>query len=184
MSWEYKDNEYVKLFRKLVRWEWYTDINTKVLFIHCLIRANWKDGSWRGINYKRGQFITTKENLGAECGLSRQETRTALNKLLSTNELTTSQHGKKLLITVVNYDLYQGEQPVLQPQNNQSSTSHQPDTNHLATTEQPVSNHRYKNNKNNKELQEEKNIYTASPETDDDFEDYLDNFREMMRYDE
>ena len=163
MSWEYKDNEYVKLFRKLVRWEWYTDINTKVLFIHCLIRANWKDGSWRGINYKRGQFITTKENLGAECGLSRQETRTALNKLLSTNELTTSQHGKKLLITVVNYDSYQGEQPVLQPQNNQSSTSHQPDANHLATTEQPVSNHRYKNNKNNKKEKNNKEI-EASPQ--------------------
>jgi hypothetical protein len=149
MSWEYSDTEYLKLFRKLVRWEWYTDINTKTLFIHCLIRANWKGGTWRGIKYKRGQFIATIDSLSKECGLSRQNTRTALKHLLSTNELTISRHGKKLLFTVLNYNQYQGNQPQIQPLTNQSLTSNQ-----------PVTNHRYKNNKNNKE--DEENLYMAS----------------------
>ena len=55
--WEYTDTEYIKLFRKMLNWEWYTDVNTKVLFLHCLLKANWKDGSWHGHKYKRGQFI-------------------------------------------------------------------------------------------------------------------------------
>lgn len=157
MSWEYSDNEYIKLFRKLVRWEWYTDVNTKTLFIHCLIRANWKDGTWRGIKYKRGQFISTIDSLSKECGLSRQNTRTALKHLLSTNELTISKHGKKLIFTVLNYNQYQGNQPQNQPVNNQ-----------LLTNSQPVANHRYKNNKNNKEVEE---YNMASPEEDDDDEE-------------
>lgn len=38
---------HIKLFRKFLDWGWYQDINTKVLFIHMLLKANWKDGnSW------------------------------------------------------------------------------------------------------------------------------------------
>ena len=28
--WEYTDTEYIKLFRKMLKWEWYSDVNTKV----------------------------------------------------------------------------------------------------------------------------------------------------------
>lgn len=38
----YVNNNFVKLSRKMLNWEWYTDVNTKTLFIHCLLRANWK----------------------------------------------------------------------------------------------------------------------------------------------
>jgi len=37
----------------MLDWEWYDDINTKVLFIHLLIKANWKEKKWRGIKIKR-----------------------------------------------------------------------------------------------------------------------------------
>ena len=33
----------------MLDWEWYDDINTKVLFIHLLIKSNWKEKKWRGI---------------------------------------------------------------------------------------------------------------------------------------
>ena len=45
---------WVKLHRQLLDWEWYTDINTKVVFLHCLIKANWEDKRWRGVVIKRG----------------------------------------------------------------------------------------------------------------------------------
>ena len=31
--------DYVKISRKILDWEWYTDINTKVLFLHILLKA-------------------------------------------------------------------------------------------------------------------------------------------------
>ena len=36
MMRNFSDEEYVKMFRKLVFWEWYTDVNTTKLFLHCL----------------------------------------------------------------------------------------------------------------------------------------------------
>ena len=33
---------FIKIYRQLLEWEWYTDTNTKVLFLHCLLKANFK----------------------------------------------------------------------------------------------------------------------------------------------
>ena len=159
MSWEYSDNEYLKLFRKLVRWEWYTDVNTKTLFIHCLIRANWKDGSWRGIDYKRGQFITSLSSLSKETGLSVQNVRTALAHLELTGELTSQITNQYRLISVVNYDEYQSNQ-----QGNQQAINKEPTS--KLTNDQQATNNRYKNNKNNKEV-EENNMASPEDEIDD-----------------
>lgn len=111
MAIQYSDVEYILLFRKLINWEWYTDVNTKVLFIHCLLRANWKSGSWKGIPYNRGQFITSLNTLAAETGLSVKMVRTALSHLIMTGEVTSEGQGKGKaqyrIITVLNYDSYQ-----------------------------------------------------------------------------
>ena len=111
MAIQYGDNEYIRLFRKMVNWEWYTDVNTKVLFLHCLLRANWKPGSWKGIQYERGQFITSLNSLATETGLSIKMVRTALNHLIMTKEVTSEGQGKGKaqyrIITVLNYDSYQ-----------------------------------------------------------------------------
>lgn len=105
--WEYTDTEYVKLFRKLLNWEWYTDVNTKVLFLHCLLKANWKDGSWHGYKYKRGQFITSLPSLSRETGLTIRQVRTALNHLKATGEVTDWHDNKIRIITVVSFDKFQ-----------------------------------------------------------------------------
>lgn len=154
--WEYKDSEYIKLYRKLVNWEWYTDITTFKLFMHCLIKANWKPGRWRGHQYKRGQFFTSLASLSKETGLSVQQVRTALNKLKSTGELTELLYPKKRLITVVCFDKYQGEQQDnQQDNNNQNNKETNKQVNRQSTGNQQASNNRYKNNKNNKEQKKE-----------------------------
>lgn len=107
MSWNYSENEYIKVFRKLLNWEWYTDVNTKTLFLHCLLKANWKDGAWRGHTIKRGQFITSLPSLSKETGLSIREVRTALNHLKSTGEVTDKIYSKFRIITVKSYDSFQ-----------------------------------------------------------------------------
>ncbi len=98
---------FIKLYPKMLEWGWYKDKNTKILFLHCLLKANWKAGEWRGIKYERGQFITSLASLAAETGLSISEIRTAFLHLEMTNELTSKSTSKYRIVTVVSYDKYQ-----------------------------------------------------------------------------
>ena len=91
---------WIKIHRKLIEWEWYNDINTKVVFLHLLLTANHKEKKWQGHTILRGQKLTSLEHLSKEVGLSIQQTRTALKKLKSTNEITIKSTNKYTLITI------------------------------------------------------------------------------------
>lgn len=100
-------NGYLKLFRQFRKWEWYSNIKTKTVFIHCLLCANYKPSTWRGVEIERGQFITSASKMGEELGLSRQEIRTALNNLQKTHEITIKSTNRYMLITIENWEKYQ-----------------------------------------------------------------------------
>lgn len=121
---------YIKIDRKILDWKWYDDINTKTLFIHCLLRASWKESEWHGHTVHRGQFITSLSNLAAETSLSIQQVRTALKRLKSTGEITEESSTKFRIITVNNYSQYQnatsrttGKQQTNNKQSNNQSTT-------------------------------------------------------------
>ena len=99
--------DYVKISRKILEWEWYKDVNTKVLFFHILLKANWKDGRFQGIEIPRGSFVTSYQTLADETGLTVMNIRTAIKHLKLTQEIIVSQHSKFSVITVKNYDTYQ-----------------------------------------------------------------------------
>lgn len=141
---------FVKLYKKMLKWEWYDDTNTKILFIHILLRANWESGSWHGIKYGAGEFITSLQTLADETHLSVMQVRTALNHLISTGEITSRQQGKARIITVNGWSLYQGNNK----ENNKKATRFQQDDNKVVTTDKE-----YKEIKESKELKEVKNIY-------------------------
>ena len=132
------NGNWVKLFSKFMNWEWYKDSNTKDLFIHCLISANWKDGKFEGRVIKRGSFVTGRKKLAEELGMSEQQIRTAIKHLISTNEITISATNKYSVITIVNYELYQQ----VNQQNNQQLTNNQPTTNQQLTTIEEYKNNR------------------------------------------
>lgn len=100
-------NGHITLDRKILEWEWYTDINTKVVFIHLLLRANWKDVRWQGKTIKRGQLVTSIPSLCGALALTPREVRTALTHLCTTGEIDRQTTSKYSVITVLNYDLYQ-----------------------------------------------------------------------------
>lgn len=100
-------NGFVKLERGILDWEWYEDTYTARLFFHCILKANWKAGNWKGQPYERGQFITSLPSLAKELGCSERNIRTALKHLISTGELTSKATNKYRIITVCNYDKYQ-----------------------------------------------------------------------------
>ncbi len=99
---------YIALHRKILDWEWYDDINVRVLFFHILLKANFENKEWRGKNIKRGQFITSISHLAKETGLTVMQVRTSLDKLKTTHEITHEGTRNFSVITVNNYDTYQG----------------------------------------------------------------------------
>ncbi|MDL2293190.1 hypothetical protein LJC60_01005 [Ruminococcaceae bacterium OttesenSCG-928-D13] len=101
-------NGYIKLHRSLLNWEWYSDINTSRLFLHLLLIANHDPDKWRGITIERGQRVTSRAKLAEETGLTEDEIRTALQHLQTTGEITSKSTNKYTVITIVNYEKYQG----------------------------------------------------------------------------
>ena len=139
-------NGWIKLHRSLLDWEWYDDINVMRVFLHCLLMANHKDKKYRGAVVERGSFLTGRDALASQTGLTVQQIRTSLNKLKSTNELTIKSSKQGTVIQVVSYDKYQ--------EVTNESTTHQPDSNQIVTT-----------NKKNKNIKNEKKNTLADAET-------------------
>lgn len=94
---------WVKMDRDILEWEWYDDTNTKSVFIHCLLRANFKDTKWRGKEIKRGEFYTSIATLVREINLSPRKIRTSLKKLEDTGYISTKSDKRGTLIRVNNY---------------------------------------------------------------------------------
>lgn len=126
-------NGWIKLHRKILDWEWFTSPSTLQLFIYLLLRANKEDKKWRGILIKRGQLVTSAATISEETKLSTQQVRTSLNRLKSTNEITSKTTNRFTLVTVCKYESYQlydeteqqTKQQALQQTNNKQITNKQ-----------------------------------------------------------
>ena len=118
------NNGWIKLHRKILDWEWYQNANTRLLFLHLLLAANWEDTRQKGVLVKRGEVLTTVKELSTINQQSIQQTRSALEHLKSTNEITIKSTSKFSIITIVNYNLYQANN---KPNNKQ--TERQPNAN-------------------------------------------------------
>lgn len=156
------NNGYIALHRRLLNWEWYEDVPTKVVFIHCLLRANYEEMRWKGITVPRGSFVTSISKISSETGLSNQQTRTALSHLESTQEIAKLSYPNFTIISVKNYDAYQQTNKV----SNKQSTSHQQGkqqtTNKPSTTSNKYNNITY----GNKEKEESASHNFSQPKAD------------------
>jgi len=164
---------FIKIYKKMLEWEWYDDTNTVRLFLHCLIKANWKSGSWHGIKYEPGQFITSLPTLAAETHLSIQQVRTALAHLKSTGEITDEQQANCRVITVNSWCVYQGDNR----RSNRSVTDHQQATNRPSTVDKE-----YKEYKEKEEGKEIKNLYYPNDDLlDKAFSDYVEMRKKIKK---
>ena len=114
------DSGFFKLYRKFLEWEWYSDIPTKVLYLHILLKANHSDKKWRGIPILKGQFLSSNKKLASQTGLSLQQIRTSLRKL-SRSEITVKPTNKFTVIAVCNYLTYNDQEQT----NNKQTTNKQ-----------------------------------------------------------
>lgn len=117
---------FIKIYRKFIKWEWYSNKITKEVFIHLLLKANWKAGKFEGYDIPRGSLVTSRAKLAKELLTSEQQIRTALKHLKSTGEITIKATNKFTIITIVNYEMYQqnNQEENHQPTNNQPTTNH------------------------------------------------------------
>lgn len=142
-----KDNgTYIKLFRKITDWEWYTDLPTCKLFIHILLKASVSGRKFRGQIIPAGSFTTSVAILASETGLSNQQVRTALKKLESTNEITSNVTNKYTQILVIKWGDYQSFIDTSNKQINKQITNKQQSNNNQITTIQECKNDKNINN--------------------------------------
>lgn len=144
---------YIKLCDKIVDWEWFTDGNMLKVWLYLLVKAQYADGKYRGVEVKRGQLLTGRKLIANETRLSEQQVRTCINRLKSSGQITIESTNQYSLITIVKYDDYQGSdsyniQQIIQPAN-LPITNDQPTDNQRITT--------YKKDK--KEKKEKEYIY-------------------------
>lgn len=146
---------WIKVHRKLVDWEWYNDINVKVVFLHLLLTANHKEKQWKGQTILRGQKLTSIEHLADDVGLTIQQTRTALKKLKSTHEITIKTTNKNTLITIEKFNNYQFEIDEDNKQNNKQFNNLI--TNNQQTNNKQITTNKNEKNDNNDNIKKEKN---------------------------
>ena len=129
---------WIKLHRSLIKWEWFSDSKVSHLFLYILLNATHNEYKWKGKVFTKGQMPFGRDKASIETGMSIQNIRTALKKLELTNEITIESSRQGTVITVVNWDKYQGDSD----KPTDKSTNDQPTANQRLTTT--------KNDKNDK----------------------------------
>jgi len=152
-------NGFIKLFNSFLDWEWYTHQNTKAVFIHILLKANYKPKRWQGITIERGQFVTSLKKLSEELGLNIGQIRAALNNIQTSKEITRKTTNKYTIITVCKYDSYQS---YTQANNTQNDTQ----TTRKTTNQQQQLKNIKNKEKNNKKEKRKILIAELPPEID------------------
>ena len=137
-----KNAGYIKIDRKILEWRWARHPNTAWMFITLLLMANYQDHDFENITVHRGQVATSIARLAEKTGTSYAQARRTLTNMVSTGELTITRYSRFLVITIVNYNEYQGAH------------------NHLTNTCKSFSNHlqniSQQSKKDNKEKKEKK----------------------------
>ena len=164
---------YIKLDRKMLKWGWISEPSVVALWVYILLNANFKKNVWQSMTIDEGELITSVARLSMDTGLSTQQTRTALKKLVSTNEITCKTTNKYTLIHVNKWSKYQTD--------NKQTTSESTNETTFDVTSQPTSHvTTLKESKESKESKE-KEIYKESLDCSPEFAKALKDFEEMRK---
>lgn len=155
------DNGFIKIYRSLLKWEWYDDLNTFRVFIHLLLTVNYEDKKWHGIEIKRGQRVISYEKLAKETSLTVRQVRTSIDKLKMTHEITSTATNKYTIVTIENYDKFQvqsNQNDIQVDKQSSKEKTNERQASDKQTTTMKESKRKIKKDKESKK-KEEKNIY-------------------------
>jgi hypothetical protein len=159
---------WIKLHRKLQGSDMYKALNSKQrdVLIQCLLIANHHSASWEWngqiFECRPGEFKTSLASLAAKCGsdVKVQSVRTALLKLEKWGFLTNKPTNDGRVISICNWDTYQGADSETNKIINKALTNDQQSSNKALTT-----------NKKDKKDRKDKDVYSV------DFEDWWRIYR-------
>lgn len=154
---------FIMLKRDILDWEWYTDINTSKLFLHCLMKVNYSKKKWRGNVIDKGEFITSHDKLAIETGLTVSKVRTSLSKLVNTSHILIepTTNFTKIIIPKLNDFVVKTNQ--LQIDTRNDIRINEPLTDNSQTNDKQITTTNTKNNilKNRKKIFRD-NVYALS----------------------
>ena len=99
---------WIKLYPKIIDWRWYRDTYAKSIFLHLLLTANYKDTPFLDMEVKRGQVLTSIRRLSEDLDIPEKTVRRKLGNLKSSGEIVTESTNRWTIITICNYESYQG----------------------------------------------------------------------------
>lgn len=105
------DIGFIIISRKIMQWKWYSDATIYKFFTSLIMCANYKDKEWNNQIIKRGSFVTSLAGLIEMFQMSKNSVIRCLSELVKTGEIIDEvKPNRYRIITIVNYELYQGVQ--------------------------------------------------------------------------
>ena len=141
------NNTWVKLHRNIVDWEWFDDKNALKLLIYLNVKVNIVDKQWKGITVNRGSLVTGKYSITEDLGISVQQYRTALKKLVQSGEIVKKATNAYTILTLTKWEKMQHDQ---QTDNKRITNEQQTDNKRIYPTKES------KESKESKEREEKR----------------------------
>jgi uncharacterized membrane protein len=127
--------DWLKLHRRSIDSQVFSDPHLWHLFCWCLLKTNWKDGWFKGVRVPAGSFATGRDAAGESLGMSGSSWYRGIKKLEEMGVIATQTNNRFTVISVVKWSFFQnGEQQA----NNERTTGEQQANNERTTGEQRV----------------------------------------------
>ena len=102
-----KSKGYIKLYRNILDWELFSDVNARLVFIQFLLTVNYEDKIWQGYLIKRGSRVISYEKFAKEVGLTKRQVRGTIEKLEKARCVARLRFPRFSIISVNNFEKYQ-----------------------------------------------------------------------------
>jgi hypothetical protein len=126
---------YVKQWRMALDAGWIRKHKLWAVWSWCLLKATHQEFDdivgLQTVHLLPGQFVTGREKGSAQTGLTEQEYRTIMKFLKKTGNITIKSTNKFSIVSIVNWDIYQGNDNKINQHTNQPATNKEPATNHI-----------------------------------------------------
>lgn len=100
-------NGFIVIDRKMLEWKFAQHPSAVTLWIHILLKANWRDMHFLGELIPRGSLATSLPNLALETGLSESTVRRWLKRFEENSQIEQKVTNRYRVIKVLNYSAYQ-----------------------------------------------------------------------------
>ena len=126
---------WIKLHRSLLKSATWQNMDVARLWVWCLLKAAYTDRvavvGCESVPLVPGQFIFGRRVAASETGLSERKVRTSLHWLLKSENVTRRVTSKFSVITICNWERYQGDEEAGDPQSDQQAASKRPANDHI-----------------------------------------------------